>query len=100
MAEREEISGSAGTVGHEGGGRKWVRDNIDPLRQAEAIDWWQEQRWAAREFCQRRFSELRELARTRYWTDCLNGATPTELFPLAVQTSLGALQKEKGGVNA
>ncbi|MDR5655464.1 hypothetical protein [Ruixingdingia sedimenti] len=65
MAEREEISGSAGTVGHEGGGRKSVRDNVDPLRQAAAIDWWQEQRWSAREFCQCRDAELRELARTR-----------------------------------
>lgn len=65
MAEREEISGSAGTVGHEGGGRKSVRDDVDPLRQADAIDWWQEQRWAAREFCQCKDAELRELARTR-----------------------------------
>lgn len=65
MAEREEISGSAGPVGHEGGGRKSARDDVDPLRQADAIDWWQEQRWAARELCQRRDAELRELARTR-----------------------------------
>ncbi|WP_304619898.1 hypothetical protein [Paracoccus sediminilitoris] len=65
MAEREEISGSAGTVCHEGGGRKSARDAVDPLRQVDAIDWWQEQRWAARTFCQCRDAELRELARTR-----------------------------------
>ncbi len=36
----------------------------------------------------------------QYWTDCLNGATPAELFPLAVQTSRGALQQDKGGMDA
>lgn len=65
MAEREEISGSACTVGHEGGGLKLAWDDVDPLRQADAIDWWQEQRWAARAFCQCRDAELREVARTR-----------------------------------
>ncbi|PKQ11610.1 MAG: hypothetical protein CVT70_13530 [Alphaproteobacteria bacterium HGW-Alphaproteobacteria-1] len=65
MAEREEISGSVGKVGQEGGGRKWARHDVDPLRQADALDWWQEQRWVARAFCQRRNDELRELARTR-----------------------------------
>ena len=65
MAEREEISGSACTLGHEGGGLKLAWDDVDPLRQADAIDWWQEQRWAARAFCQCRDAELREVARTR-----------------------------------
>lgn len=65
MAEREEISRSSGTVAHEGGGRKRARDDVDPLQQADAIDCWQEQRWAARAFCQCRDAELRELAQAR-----------------------------------
>lgn len=65
MAKRSDIAGPVGAVGEGRDGMKLSRDVVDPLRQANDIDWWQEQRLAARAFCKRRDAELRELAQVR-----------------------------------
>jgi hypothetical protein len=65
MAERGNLSVSMGAVGKGRGGMELSRDVVDPLRQANDIDWWQEQRLAARAFCKRRDAEIRELAQVR-----------------------------------
>lgn len=65
MAERNEISEPDCSDEPKQDGRKSPRDVADPLRQADAIDWWQERRWVARAFCKWSNAELRELAQAR-----------------------------------
>ena len=66
MVEPDDISGPPGPIGQERNGRKRPKDVVAvPLRNAEAIDWWQEQRWATRAFCRNKDAELRKLAQAR-----------------------------------
>lgn len=66
MVKPDDISGPTGSIGQERNGRKRPQDAVaDPLLNAEAIDWWQEQRWAARAFCRSKDAELRTLAQAR-----------------------------------
>jgi hypothetical protein len=66
MGEPDDISGPTGFVGKERNGRKRPQDVVaDPIRHAEDIDWWQEQRWTARAFCLSKDAELRKFAQAR-----------------------------------
>lgn len=55
------------------GSAPWERDGpkrrlplvTDPLGHADALDWWQEQRWASWDFCRQKEAELQEFVERR-----------------------------------
>ncbi|PZR00364.1 MAG: hypothetical protein DI533_07245 [Cereibacter sphaeroides] len=64
--EPDHISGpTAPSTGNGVVGKQPLELVAGPLLHADAIDSWQEQRWAARAYCREKVSELRKLAEAR-----------------------------------
>ncbi|MDO5759143.1 MAG: hypothetical protein Q4P24_17100 [Rhodobacterales bacterium] len=96
--EPDNISGPISSVAKGRSGQKQPQDVVyEPLRHADAIDSWQEKRWAACAFCRSKDAELRELVRARIAvlpTKKLIRKTSTERQALELKVREGIHQVE------